>query len=67
MPLWRSKMELANHRPPLNQPPMILPKINNIVGGHMRIIPPIHEEMNAAYARYSAAYWANLRERYSKT
>ena len=61
--LWKSKIQRANYPPPLQQPPMILPNINRIVGGHKPESPSIHDQLNASYARYSAAYWASVAAR----
>lgn len=61
--LWKGKIQRANYPPPLQQPPMILPNVNRIVGGHTPDFPSIHDQMNASYARYSAAYWAGVHAR----
>lgn len=58
--LWKGKIQRANYPPPLQQPPMILPNINRLVGGHKPESPSIHDQLNASYARYSAAYWAGV-------
>jgi len=63
MRLWRSTIDRANYPPPLNQPPMVLPKINTIVGGHIEEFPSIHDQLIASYAKYSANYWLSLRSR----
>lgn len=61
--LWRGTLQRANY--PLNplKPSMILPKINNLVGGTIKdpSAPPIWEEVNQSYRNYSQSYWARVK------
>jgi len=60
---WKGKIQRANYPPPIRKPPMILPNVNRIVGGHKPESPSIHDQLNASYARYSAAYWKGVAAR----
>lgn len=64
--LWSSTMERSGHLnapPPVAKPNMVLPEINNIVGGHVKPTQPIHDELAAGYARMSSEYWYGVNER----
>lgn len=61
--VWKSTIEQANYPTPTIKPPMILPKINPLVGGHKEEVPSIHEQMIANYQKYSTAYWQGVKER----
>ena len=62
--LWQGKIQLANYSNPKQNPPMILPKINNIVGGTLKdpSAPPIWEEVNQSYRTYSTSYWSRVKD-----
>lgn len=63
--LWQGKIQLANYPSNTEKPPMILPKINTIVGGTIKdpTAPQIWEEINHSYRKYSRTYWARVKER----
>jgi hypothetical protein len=60
--LWRG--QLRKYGPhDLQQPPMILPRINSLTGRYVPDRPSIHDEMNYRYSLYSKAYWTGVKER----
>jgi hypothetical protein len=61
--LWKSAIEQANYPAPMQKLPMVLPKINTHIGGHVIEVPSIHDQMNANYQKYSAAYWQGVKRR----
>lgn len=61
--IWKSTIEKANYPQPVMKPPMVLPKINTIVGGHKEPVPSIHDQMNIDYQAYSTAYWQGVKMR----
>jgi hypothetical protein len=62
--LWKSAMERSgNTRKPLLKEPMVLPKINTIVGGTMPDGNNIHENRVKRNAYNSAIYWEGVKYR----
>lgn len=62
--LWKSAMERSgNTRIPLVKEPMILPKINTIIGGTIPDGTNIHEERVKRNASNSAIYWERVARR----
>jgi len=62
--LWKGKIQRYNSNPPLNQPPMIVPKINPLTGNYRPPVrPSISEEIEYNYSLYSAKYWEGVKER----
>ena len=60
--LWKGKLQRS--KPPLNQPPMIVPKINPLTGNYRPPTrPSISEEIEYNYSLYSAKYWEGVKER----
>jgi hypothetical protein len=45
------------------QPPLLLPKINTLVGRYTEVRPSVHDEMNFRYSQYSKSYWEGVKER----
>lgn len=62
--LWKGKIQLANYPTTSRNPPMILPKINSIVGGTLKdpSAPPIWEEVTQSYNNYSTSYWSRVKD-----
>lgn len=60
--LWKGQIQ-QNHKRPLIQPEMVLPKINSLTGHYIPERPSIHEELLYRYSIYSAEYWRGVRER----
>ena len=62
--LWKSAMERSgNTRTPALKEPMILPKINTIIGGTMYDGTNIHEERVKRNEFKSALYWEGVEVR----
>ena len=62
--LWKSAMERSgNTRIPVLKPPMVLPKINHIIGGTVPDGTNIHEERIKRNACNSAIYWEGVARR----
>ena len=62
--LWKGKIQRYNSNPPLNQPPMDLPKVNPLTGNYRPPTrPSISEEIEYRYSLYSAKYWQGVKER----
>ncbi|NDB83853.1 MAG: hypothetical protein EB127_14180 [Alphaproteobacteria bacterium] len=61
--LWAYHDRKYINPPRLQQPPMILPKINSLTGHYIPEKPSIHDQMNYRYSLYSKAYWEGVRER----
>ena len=62
--LWKGKIQRYNSKPPLNQLPMIVPKINPLTGNYRPPVrPSISEEIEYNYSLYSAKYWEGVKER----
>lgn len=62
--LWKSAMERSgNMRKPLLKEPMVLPKINTIVGGTMPDGNNVHENRVKRNAYNSAIYWEGVKYR----
>ena len=62
--LWKSAMErTGNTQTPILKEPMILPKINTIVGGTMRDGNDIHGDRVERNVFNSAIYWAQVAKR----
>ena len=66
--LWQGKIQKSNYPNPNQKPPMILPKINSIIGGTIKdpMAPPIWEEMNQSYTTYSKSYWFRVKDVHNK-
>ena len=60
--LWKGQLQ-KNHYPSLLQPPMILPKVNSLVGGSYPVKDRIHEEMCKSWEEISRNYWIGARKR----
>jgi hypothetical protein len=45
------------------QPPMLLPKINTLVGRYTAVRPSIYDELNYKYSQYSKSYWEGVKQR----
>ena len=60
--LWKGQLQ-KNHYPSLLQPPMIVPKVNSLVGGSYPIKDRIHEEMCKSWEEISRKYWIGARKR----
>lgn len=60
--LWKGQLQ-KNHSPSLLQPPMMLPKVNTLVGGSYPVKDRIHEEMCNSWKEISRAYWEGARKR----
>jgi hypothetical protein len=62
--LWKSAMEQSgNTQTPILKEPMILPKINTILGGTMRDGNDIHGDRVERNVLNSAIYWAQVAKR----
>ena len=63
--LWQGRIQRANYPPGHLNAPMVLPKINTIVGGTIKdpSAPQIWEEITQSYTKYSRNYWANAKRR----
>ena len=65
--LWQGKIQRANYPIPHEKPLMVLPKISSL-GGIIKdpSAPPIWEEMNQSYTKYSSNYWSRIKESHTK-
>ena len=61
--LWKGQIQKNQKESKLNQPSMILPKINALTGKYTPESPSIHEELNYRYSVYSLAYWRGVKIR----
>ena len=62
--LWKSAMERSgNTRTPTPKEPMVLPKINSIIGGTIRDATSVHEDRVKRNASNSAIYWEQVAKR----
>lgn len=62
--LWKSAMERSgNTRSPVAKEPMILPKINTIVGGTIPDTTSVHDDRIKRNAHNSAIYWDQVAKR----
>ena len=62
--LWKSTMERSgNTRKPVLKEPMVLPRINTIVGGTIPERVTIDEERQYRYSAYTRNYWLGVKER----
>jgi hypothetical protein len=62
--LWKSAMERSgNTRTPTPKEPMVLPKINSLVGGTIPDTNNIHEDRIKRNASNSAIYWEQVAKR----
>lgn len=59
--LWKGKLA-ENRAVPLQQPPMILPRINDLLGGHYKD-NNINKEISAKTAEESRRYWEGVEKR----
>jgi hypothetical protein len=59
---WKTQLRRYNSTR-LQQPPMILPKINSLTGHYIPEKPSIHDQMNYRYSLYSKWYWEGVKER----
>ena len=64
--LWKSAMERSgNTRVPAPKEPMVLPKINSIVGGTIPDTNNIHEDRVKRNESNSAIYWERVAKRHA--
>jgi hypothetical protein len=65
--LWQGKIQRANYATPHEKPPMVLPKISSH-GGTIKdpTAPPIWEEINNSYTKYSSSYWTRVKDSHNK-
>jgi len=59
--LWRGKLQAGN--PPIQKPPMILPKIRTTIGGTSPPMVPIWDEIRRGYEAQSYEYWLGAKKR----
>ena len=60
--LWKGKIQQARYPEPMRGPDFWLPKFNTLTG-HLDNPPNLTKENCAAYAAYSARYWAGVKQR----
>ena len=64
--LWKGQLKRTGIAKEIQQPPMILPRINSLTGHYIPERPPIYEEMNLRYSLYSKCYWEGVKIRQIK-
>lgn len=61
--LWQSTAEKSQQAKPIQQPPMVLPKVNSLTGIYKSPSPSIHDERVEKNRIDSLLYWSQVNYR----